>query len=62
MILIRFFLISLIVYLVIRSFMRYGNEREQEKQNKKYDHNESKKVSKSVGEYVDFEEIKNNNH
>jgi hypothetical protein len=61
MILIRFFLISLIVYLIIRSFMRYGNESEAEKQKEKYDHNETKKVSKSIGEYVDFEEIKNKN-
>jgi hypothetical protein len=58
MILIRFFLISLIVYLIIRSLMRIGRESEPEKQKEQFDHNETKKVSKSIGEYVDFEEIK----
>lgn len=61
MILIRFFLISLIVYLIIRSFLRYGKESESKKQREQYDHNETKKVSKSIGEYVDFEEIKKEN-
>lgn len=61
MILIRFFLISLIVYLIIRSFMRYGNESERGKQKEEYNNNETKKVSKSIGEYVDFEEVKKEN-
>ena len=61
MILARFFLISLIVYLIIRSFMRFGKESDPEKQKEQNDHAETKKVSKSIGEYVDFEEVKKNN-
>ena len=61
MILIRFFLISLIVYLIVRSFMRFSKESESVKQQDPNDHNDTKKVSKSIGEYVDFEEIKKNN-
>ena len=64
MILVRFFLISLIVYLLVRSFMRFGKEGEPEKQkerNDSNDRNDSKRVSKSIGEYVDFEEIRKNN-
>jgi len=62
MILARFFLISLIVYLIIRSFMRFGKESDPEKQKEQNDHAETKKVSKNIGEYVDFEEIKKNIH
>jgi hypothetical protein len=58
MIIVRFFLIGLIVYLIIRSFMRLGEKSETERQKEKFDHNETKKVSKNIGEYVDFEEIK----
>ena len=61
MILVRFFLISLIVYLIVRSFMRFGKESEPEKQQEHNDRNDTKKVSKSIGEYIDFEEIKKNN-
>jgi large-conductance mechanosensitive channel len=61
MILIRFFLISLIVYLIVRSFMRFGKDSESEKQQEHNNGNDIKKVSKSIGEYVDFEEIKKNN-
>lgn len=62
MILVRFFLISLILYLIIRSFLRIGKESEPEKQKEHNDPNETKKVSKSIGEYIDFEEIKKDNH
>ncbi|HAM08891.1 MAG: hypothetical protein A2X05_13965 [Bacteroidetes bacterium GWE2_41_25] len=62
MILIRIFLITLIVYLIIRSFMRFGRENEPGKQKEQYDPGDTKKVSKSIGEYVDFEEIKKDNH
>ena len=62
MILVRFVLISLIIYLIIRSFIRYAEgERpvthrpEPEKESKI----NSKKVSKEIGEYVDYEEIDN---
>ena len=61
MILIRFFLISLIIFLIVRSFLSYSKERGPEKQKEPDDRNDNKKVSKSIGEYVDFEEIKKNN-
>lgn len=60
MILIRFFLISLIVYLIVRSFMKFNKQNGPEKQQEHNDLNDTKKVSKSIGEYVDFEEIKKN--
>jgi hypothetical protein len=41
--------------------MRIGKESEPEQQKRQHDHNETKKVSKSIGEYVDFEEIKKDN-
>jgi hypothetical protein len=60
MILIRYILVSLIVYLVIRSFVRFTREEkpvtgrpDSEKMNK----TEHKSVSKKVGEYVDYEEV-----
>lgn len=58
MILFRYFLICLIIYLIVRSFIRYGLENNQtegsepESQTKK-----NKKVSKEIGEYVDYEEV-----
>lgn len=61
MILVRFVLIGLIVYLIIRSFARYGNETissDRRAEPDKHD-NTGKKVSKEIGEYVDYEEIKN---
>ncbi|MEI6047949.1 MAG: hypothetical protein WCS03_03550 [Bacteroidota bacterium] len=58
MILIRFVLVSLIVYLIIRSFIRVGKRENSSvhmtKPEKKID---SKKVSKEVGEYVDYEDV-----
>jgi large-conductance mechanosensitive channel len=60
MILIRFLLVSLIVYLVIRSFLRFTNEQESSKLKKDPDNDSNlpnKKVSKEVGEYIDYEEI-----
>jgi hypothetical protein len=61
MILIRFVLISLVIYLVIRSLIRYG-----EKENPSVHTNEpessgsrsSKGVSKKIGEYIDYEDVK----
>jgi large-conductance mechanosensitive channel len=64
MILIRFFLVSLIVYLVIRSFLRYFNEEESSKLKKDDEKNSNlpnKKISKEVGEYIDYEEIDKKN-
>jgi hypothetical protein len=64
MILIRIFLIGLIVYLLVRSFMRFGEEAVQGKDYSKPETGgkpETKKISKNVGEYVDFEEVKEAN-
>lgn len=65
MILIRFILISLIVYLIIRSFLRLGKSDKpdshipgQEKSGKVAD----KKISKKIGEYIDYEEVNKKNH
>jgi hypothetical protein len=57
-ILLRIFLISLIIYLLVRSFVRYfqGEEETREVQEDKNSSN-SKKISKEIGEYVDYEEI-----
>jgi hypothetical protein len=64
MILIRFALVSLIVYLIVRSFLKLGEEKvpskrrsEPEKENKI----SSKRVSKKIGEYVDYEDITKQN-
>ena len=60
MLLIRFFLISLIIYLLVRSFLRSlvihepeNHRNESEKRN----NITIKKVSKEVGEFVDYEEV-----
>jgi len=57
--LIRFILISLIIYLIVRSFVRYnqtGDETQHNSapQDKKV---KSKKISREIGEYVDYEEV-----
>jgi hypothetical protein len=61
MILIRYILIIIIGYLIIRSFINYrkvgtssSDIHETEKKNKMT----PKKVSKKIGEYIDYEEIK----
>lgn len=54
----RFILVGLIIYLLVRSFTRYfreeGERREVPEDNKNAD---TKKISKDIGEYVDYEEI-----
>ena len=60
MILVRIFLIGLIVFLIIRSFLKHGKDKEPVTGHQEpggTGMNESKKISKSVGEYVDFEEL-----
>lgn len=61
MILIRYFLICLVGYLIVRSFVRF-NEEEKRSADKhtpeKKDKVPVKKVSKEIGEYIDYEEIK----
>ena len=60
MILIRYLLICIIGYLIIRSIVRFGKEDQPSahihKGNK--DKVSYKKVSKRIGEYIDYEEIK----
>jgi large-conductance mechanosensitive channel len=58
--LIRFILISIIIYLLIRSFARYFEEQSssaREQGNYKEKKTKEKGVSKEVGEYVDYEEV-----
>jgi len=61
MILIRFLLIGLIVYLIVRSFVKYkegaGPAAGQHGQDKNGGQ-VNKKVSKEIGEYIDYEEVK----
>lgn len=60
MLLIRVFLISLIVYLIIRSFLRSLEINEPESRKPEPENNNNvtiKRVSKEVGEYVDYEEV-----
>jgi hypothetical protein len=61
MVLVRFFLIGLIVFLILRSFASsVGGERpssQNDGQSKNPDP-PGKKVSKEIGEYVDYEEVK----
>jgi hypothetical protein len=61
MILVRYLLICIIGYLIIRAFVKFGEEDKSSggknvKINKDKSH--QKKVSKSIGEYVDYEETK----
>jgi hypothetical protein len=61
MILIRFILIGLIVYLIVRSFLRYGDGNGPASGVNGPDKNGkqgNKKISKEIGEYIDYEEIK----
>jgi len=63
MILIRFFLISLIVYLLVRSFMRFGEEEKpltNKPQPERKNNISGKKISKEIGEVIDYEELENN--
>jgi hypothetical protein len=59
MILLRYLLIGLIVYLLVRSFIRFGSEPDKRQDdNKGNDRQSGKKVSKEIGEYIDYEEVK----
>jgi hypothetical protein len=61
MILIRYFLICLVGYLIVRSFVKFNEEekRSADKHNPEGKNNVPvKKVSKEIGEYIDYEEIK----
>ena len=61
MILLRYLLIGLIVYLIVRSFIRLGDASGPAADDGGKDKNGgqvTKKVSKEIGEYIDYEEVK----
>jgi hypothetical protein len=61
MILIRYILIGLIVYLIVRSFAKYGGGNiPSSGQTGPHKNGKSvtKKVSKEIGEYIDYEDVK----
>ena len=61
MVLIRYLLICIIGYLVVMAFMKFGDkDKSSAKKHGKINKDKSreKKVSKKIGEYIDFEEIK----
>jgi len=59
--LIRFVLVSIIVYLIIRSFARFFEEQKRTSHHRQEDENNSEKagrgISKEVGEFIDYEEV-----
>lgn len=58
--LIRFILVAMIIYLLFRSFVRYFAEEEDARRYRENEQrNEEKKrgVSKEIGEFVDYEEV-----
>jgi hypothetical protein len=59
MILIRYLLIGLIIFLLVRSFVRFGLGHDNKQDSFKSDDKQAgKKVSKEIGEYIDYEEVK----
>lgn len=60
MIIIRFILIFLIVYLLLRGFVQslFLNDTQSTPEPRKDDRTKKKKISKEVGEFIDYEEIK----
>jgi hypothetical protein len=61
MILIRYLLLCIIGFLIIRAIVKFGDEdgsSEKKGETVKKDTGPQKKVSKKIGEYVDYEEIK----
>ncbi len=58
-ILLRIILIGLIIYLLLRSFIRYYQSDEEIADNSAHRNSQvkGKKVSKEVGEYIDYEEV-----
>jgi len=63
MALIRIILISLIFYLIVRSFLRMGEVETPTSKKQQPDKNKApaKKISKEIGEYIDYEDIKKQN-
>jgi len=61
MILIRYLLICIIGYLVVRVFMNFSHGKKvsvDKNDEGKKDNVPQKKVSKKIGDYIDYEEIK----
>jgi hypothetical protein len=58
MILFRVFLIGLIVYLIVRSFTKYNKgDLTSHKPAPENKDSSGKKISKEIGEYIDYEEL-----
>lgn len=60
MILIRYLLIGLLGFLIVRLFLRFGKEMESSTKKTQpggKDKIPDKKVSKEIGEYIDYEEL-----
>jgi hypothetical protein len=58
--LIRFVLVSIIIYLLFRSFFRFFEEQNsssRDRENHREKEAKAKGVSKEIGEYVDYEEV-----
>jgi len=53
---IRYILIGILVFLIIRLFVRHEKDNNQKNTEDKIKFN-GKKISKSIGEYVDYEEV-----
>ena len=61
MMLVRYILIGLIVYLLVRSFARHassGGSSSVQNGTDKDNRPGNKKISKKIGEYIDYEELK----
>jgi hypothetical protein len=62
MILIRYILVGLVIVLIARAFMQFGEGKESSPtgaEPDKKDNASNKKISKEIGEYVDYEEVDN---
>jgi uncharacterized protein YneF (UPF0154 family) len=57
--LIRFILISLIIYLIVRSFVHYNQADDEIRDNPGQENKtvKGKKISRKIGEYIDYEEV-----
>ena len=60
MIIIRFILIFFIVYLLVRGFIKslFLGDSSRTPEHRRHDKDPNKKVSKEVGEFIDYEEVK----
>jgi hypothetical protein len=54
--------VTLVVYLIIRAFIKYDRNKEEKSQNRNPENNDlksKKKISKEIGEYIEYEELNN---